>query len=154
MAVARHGRCTVWTVERTREGMLRLVPIDMTIESTGDEYLLQVSEDERTPQCIIMHTTPLPWGKSRWWFGCPTCERRCSRLYLPPRCADFQCRVCHDLTYRSCQQRHTSAEGKIASIRRSLAREAGLSLAELEALLTHLHRGKAHVETAGCASWR
>lgn len=153
-AVARHGRCTVWTVERTREGMLRLLPIDMMLGSFGDESFVRVSQDE-SMQWISMHSTPLPWGgKLRWWFGCPVCQRRCAKLYVPPGSVDVQCRVCYDLTYRSCQQSHTSAEAQSASRRRQGARQMGLSLAEYEALLAHVRRGKAPSGTAGRASWR
>src|SRR5262245_29015838 len=39
----------------------------------------------------------------RWWFLCPTCERRCETLFVPPkaRADDWRCRVCWDLIYAS-----------------------------------------------------
>ena len=153
-AVARHGRYTLWTVERTREGMLRLLPIDLTLGSMGEESFVRVCWDDGNPQWIALQTTPLPWGKPRWWFTCPTCQRRCAKLYVPPRCVDVQCRLCYDLTYRTCQENHTSAdaEAQVASRRRQGARQMGLSLAEFEALLARLHQGKAHRGTVCSAS--
>lgn len=56
--------------------------------------------------------TPLPWGGERIWFTCPLslrgvpCGRRCGRLHLPPGARLFGCRLCHGLTYRSCQEAH------------------------------------------------
>ena len=59
---------------------------------------------------IKMTATRPNFGGLRWWFLCPrlksgwrNCGRRVGKLYLPP-CADhFACRLCHDLTYVSCQ---------------------------------------------------
>jgi len=59
---------------------------------------------------ITITSTPLAWGKRRWWFICPltvrgrACNRRAGKLYLPPGSRYFGCRHCHALTYRSCQE--------------------------------------------------
>jgi hypothetical protein len=45
-----------------------------------------------------------PFGGRRWWFLCPGCGRRRMQLYLRNRA--LACRVCHRLTYRSCQETH------------------------------------------------
>ena len=58
---------------------------------------------------IRLQTTPTNFYGERWWFTCPlivagvACERQASKLYLPPGERYFGCRVCHDLTYPSCQ---------------------------------------------------
>jgi hypothetical protein len=39
----------------------------------------------------------------RFWFTC-VCRRSAGILYLPPGTAEFRCRLCYNLTYRSCQR--------------------------------------------------
>lgn len=68
------------------------------------------SEDVSLP--IPLQTTSPNYGGRRWWFRCPLtsegvpCCRRVAKLYLPPGERYFGCRICHDLTYRSCQKSH------------------------------------------------
>ena len=52
---------------------------------------------------VSLNTTPLPWDCLRYWFSCPTCDRRVAHLYKPHYHHSFLCRHCHDLTYRSRQ---------------------------------------------------
>jgi hypothetical protein len=47
------------------------------------------------------------WGGLRWWFECPECGRRVTKLHLPPNGDPFRCRLCHDLTYES-SRRHNA----------------------------------------------
>jgi hypothetical protein len=63
---------------------------------------------------ILLLLTPTRFNGRRWWFLCPLCDRRgimcarrVSKLYLPPRARRFGCRLCHNLTYRSCQEAHS-----------------------------------------------
>ncbi len=37
----------------------------------------------------------------RVWFQCPTCKRRSGKLYLLQGTIKLQCRVCHDMIYKS-----------------------------------------------------
>jgi len=61
-------------------------------------------------QAIVLQTTPSAVGGMRWWFTCPllrrgkSCNRRVSKLYLPPGGRYYGCRHCYDLTYESCQE--------------------------------------------------
>lgn len=61
---------------------------------------------------IRLTTTSPRFGGSRFWFACPLlvngrpCGRRVGKLYHPPFARYFGCRVCHQLTYRSCQESH------------------------------------------------
>lgn len=52
-------------------------------------------------------------GSKRFYFKCPglngSCGRRVGKLYLPPGEDRFACRVCHNLTYRSCKE-HSKRE--------------------------------------------
>jgi hypothetical protein len=50
----------------------------------------------------LERTTPA-FGGHRWWFLCPGCAQRRSKLHLPPDANSFACRVCHRLLYLSQQ---------------------------------------------------
>jgi hypothetical protein len=50
----------------------------------------------------ISHTaTQLRPGVFRYWFKCPLCKWRLSKLYRPPGAEAFACRECHNLVYTS-----------------------------------------------------
>ena len=59
---------------------------------------------------VQLVTTPCKFGGKRYWFICPlvvkgqVCNRRVSKLYLPPGGKYFGCLACHNLTYRSCKE--------------------------------------------------
>jgi hypothetical protein len=74
--------------------------------------------DKNINYLVDLITTPLPWGGHRYWFACPNsnCHRRAANLYLPPGTPYFACRLCHDLTYKSCQQK-----GEFDGVFKSLA---------------------------------
>lgn len=46
----------------------------------------------------------------RIWFHCPRCSRRVSWLYFFPHQTILACRKCHDLTYKSVQNRRRRIE--------------------------------------------
>lgn len=48
---------------------------------------------------IELARTPCHYGGSRPWFVCPSCNRRCAKLFF--RRERFLCRVCHRLGYVS-----------------------------------------------------
>ena len=53
---------------------------------------------------IRLQRTEQFFGGWRWWFTCPACNRRCQKVYLLGPV--IGCRICHDLTYTSCQTSH------------------------------------------------
>ena len=63
---------------------------------------------EKTESDYVIETTStLPYfGGRRRWFLCPSCGRRCGKLYNPPGSVWFACRLCFKLTYTSCQESH------------------------------------------------
>lgn len=73
-------------------------------------YCLNKTKDVRFS--ILLQSTPVHFGGSRWWFTCPLilngapCLRRVGKLYLPPGATYFGCRHCHDLSYESSQSAH------------------------------------------------
>jgi len=68
-------------------------------------------------QVVFLVATEMRFGGVRWWFKCPRCFRRCANLHFEHVSEKFFCRVCLDLTYRSCQQSHSfdSLHAEIAS---------------------------------------
>jgi hypothetical protein len=50
---------------------------------------------------VSLVTTPCNFGGVRYWFGCPSCERRVGVLYLAPGDVHFRCRHCNNLSYHS-----------------------------------------------------
>lgn len=57
---------------------------------------------EQVAQEILLDWTPCNYGGLRPWFICMTCGRRVAKIYLGGKY--FACRLCLDLTYRSCQE--------------------------------------------------
>src|SRR5829696_6492784 len=47
----------------------------------------------RARQSVGVESTPANLGGSRHWWLCPLCDRRCLKLYLPPRSDYFACRL-------------------------------------------------------------
>jgi hypothetical protein len=71
------------------------------------------------PPQVLRPSEPEVWSAGQWinlsgsrcigqgrrfWFTCK-CGKWAGILYLPPGSAEFLCRNCHNLTYRSCQKR-------------------------------------------------
>lgn len=59
-------------------------------------------ESKTISENIHLDWTPCHLGGKRVWWLCPKCGRRIAILYL--RLTQFQCRTCHNLTYRSSQE--------------------------------------------------
>jgi hypothetical protein len=70
------------------------------------------------------------FGGSRYYFLCPNCRRRYSKLYLAPGAKIFACRKCYDLTYTSCRESH-----KFDGLYRLIGRNLGASPKEIERAL-------------------
>jgi hypothetical protein len=65
---------------------------------------------EHMDYTIRLQTMRPTFGGLHWWFTCPllrlgkSCNRRVSKLYLPPGGRYYGCRRCYDVTYQSCQE--------------------------------------------------
>jgi hypothetical protein len=46
------------------------------------------------------------FGGVRFFFKCPSCNKRVAKLYKPPCGIYYSCRKCHELIYRSSQEQH------------------------------------------------
>ena len=53
----------------------------------------------RVEEPVELTQTMLSSHGRRWWFTCPSCNRRVGKLHLPPGQLYFACRHCHQLTY-------------------------------------------------------
>ena len=98
------------------------------------------TEDVFEGSLIVFVTRTRPHlGGLRWWFTCPLiragvpCQRRVSKLYLPPGARLFGCRDCHNLTYISCQE-----SGKYRHAARMLALSVGIDPKECQEIIRGL----------------
>lgn len=107
----------------------------LTNEGRALRFMYSVGEKgseqkETLDYSVEIVTTPCHFGGVRRWFICPLvkdgipCRRRVGKLYLPPRGKHFGCRICYNLTYRSCQEH----DGRVSA----LVKNPGLLLAKLK----------------------
>ena len=88
-----------YSLEHSADG--RLLRLVFCVEA---QYRLGVVENQ-----LKLERTRPHYGGQRWWFLCPGCGGLARRLFLPPGESRFGCRRCRHLTYRSCQESHTTA---------------------------------------------
>lgn len=78
------------------------------IERDSDEvhgiWIFTPADDQVYKQGIHFVQTPCHLGGVRQWFLCPECNGRCRIIYLAPGRAQWECRECAQLTYRSRQR--------------------------------------------------
>ena len=81
----------------------------------------------------IAETIPLIFNNrsNRWYWNCPDCASSITKLYLPPGKWNFRCRHCHNLTYRSIQERR-----KYQSLARLLAKGTDIPPKQMERFFT------------------
>jgi hypothetical protein len=84
---------------------------------------------------IRLDMTEQPNGGERYWFICPgrRCGRRAVKLYLPPGAEIFTCRICNNLTYKSCNDSH-----KFDDLYNHIASNLGMSLKEVSNAIKQL----------------
>lgn len=70
---------------------------------------------------ILIETTPCNYGNKRYWFGCPICEGRTTKLFLHGGAyAIWKCRKCANLVYRSQQETKGDFGRGMTKLKRSL----------------------------------
>ena len=81
---------------------------------------------------LVMEALTLTFNNrsNRWYWCCPDCSRHVTKLHKPFNKLLFRCRHCHNLTYRSVQERR-----KYQSLARSLAEGTGLTPKQMEQFL-------------------
>ena len=113
------ARIDVWELQRSRG----LIPGAETVISANGERVAQL----RTLSANrIMVTTDrgetailLTWDQPmhrcpRFWFQCPSCQKRCRHIYLP----ELQCRLCLALEHRCRHVLQLSNAARIAWLKR------------------------------------
>jgi hypothetical protein len=83
-------------------------------------------ESHAVSDSIRLTTTRSNFGGTRYWWVCPSCHRRCAKLYLP-NAVYFRCRRCYNLTYRS-----SNESGKFDLLYRVIAKNLHLTPAEVK----------------------
>lgn len=70
---------------------------------SGDRASVDFLYNDRCVKVILSWYSP-GYGGRRYFFVCPRCGRRMRTLFINR--AEIGCRICHDLTYTSCNQFH------------------------------------------------
>ena len=72
--------------------------INYWFDNMDEPTAVFLSVDGHEPQEFAWETIEITFGE-RGYFRC-TCDRRASKLYLPPGSTKLLCRACHGLQYR------------------------------------------------------
>src|SRR5205823_4765279 len=84
--------------------------VNYSIYASDSTLRLMFNHGLPVSQEVKLDRTKPNYGGVRWWFLCPKCDRRVSRLYRPSYTYCFFCRHCHDLTYESAQSSRTRSD--------------------------------------------
>lgn len=68
-----------------------------------DQRVAGLQVGESVVEVLLLSSTP-GFGGRRMYFQCPDCGRRARILYVVD--GQWACRLCHGLTYQSCQASH------------------------------------------------
>jgi hypothetical protein len=99
------GTSYIDAVELWREIRRELPSITADVVARTCSSTIEVaSKGVSYAQVVRFDSTACNFGNSRLWILCPGCKRRVRILYLPSRGVHFLCRLCHDLTYESCNR--------------------------------------------------
>ena len=120
--------CT-WSFREKEKASIRVTLGDESILlGYSATHLNDESESIKDTVTLLPHPTqPL-----RRYFGCPSCQRRCEKLYLPPEQIRFKCRLCYDLSYRTRQEHR-----KYQSLAKLLASSSPWSVEHWNAFLNN-----------------
>lgn len=77
---------------------------EIRVQTQGDHIILKYFYGEETKKVntrVNILKSKVGFG-DRLWFECPCCSRTVGKVYCVS--GAFACRVCHDLTYATCQE--------------------------------------------------
>lgn len=104
------GRSVSWSDQYGRITASIYVEFDSRPTFTVLHLIYRAFHWNGTPEDVVIQVelqlTETNFNGARYWFACPSCQRRVGKLYLPPGNIYFACRHCYDLTYRSTQNAH------------------------------------------------
>jgi hypothetical protein len=80
--------------------VLTVAEATAALSSAKRRRLLRWTWAERPSVCLVAGRMG---ASRRWWFQCPSCQRRCEALYKPPSDPgrEWSCRICAGVTYGS-----------------------------------------------------
>ena len=94
-----------WTSIRTQKSITMIIGVFITNDNPSIVLMYTLSDREGNKadydDVISLLTTTCNFGGIRYWFGCPSCCKRVSVLYLAPGGIYFRCRNCNNLSYQS-----------------------------------------------------
>jgi hypothetical protein len=96
--------------------------VDYRVDAMFATLQLSFSREAQLIEQVIQLVSTKPnYGGLRWWFLCPSCNRRVSRLHLPTQgCLRFLCRHCYDLSYESAQSSRKKSQYFFKAVARKL----------------------------------
>jgi len=110
------------TIQWSRRGEA-FSKVGYRVETSGLRLIYRTSprvgEWRDVNELIPFTTTPTQFGGQRFWFTCPSCQKRCRIIYGG---SYFRCRSCHGLRYES---QYENATSRIASQRHKLRKRLG-----------------------------
>jgi hypothetical protein len=101
--------CNAATGEETSSIRYEVNTTDMAFPRVRLYYTFTRTQEHMDYTIRLQSTRPY-FGGLHWWFTCPllrlgkSCNRRVSKLYLPPGGRHYGCRHCYDPSYQSCQE--------------------------------------------------
>lgn len=104
---------------------IRIDTSNPSVEEAGVMYLDNIYPPTgiKQTQTVKLTSTPGNYGGLRYWFVCPCyrgpgyegkyCNRKVSKLYLPPTGYEFGCRHCQRLSYASRNVSRPDRDGSV-----------------------------------------
>jgi hypothetical protein len=99
------------------------------------------------------------WIQIEFWkprFGgrslfllCPGCGRKCRKLYAPPEQAEYKCRICWKLAYRSSQEAHSFDRGTAAALLAPMCAAQGIRMRDVEKALRREAKARRAMQVPG-----
>ena len=80
--------------------------------SPGWEGEVRFQVFRATHSCQVVVVPNAVWRHGRVFLACASCNRRCTRLYMPDEGDPFACRQCWGLTYESTQRGNYKGHGE------------------------------------------
>ena len=88
-------------------GEVKTASVDYIVKNDEVLFYWQTRAGESVQQHVPIISVKVNYG-SRYYFLCPACQRRVTKLHAGSR---FYCRHCYNLTYESCQRSHDRFSG-------------------------------------------
>jgi hypothetical protein len=102
--------------------------VTVALVNGTDGLVMYSAEGQPVTERVRLDSTPCQYGGERFWWLCPSCNRRSALLYL--RSERFECRSCSKLTYTTSQaSRWTRSARKSVELGRRIGVQVGTGYA-------------------------